>query len=443
MSLLLRTVVLATAAVANPGDCGKLQEGIDFAGFDLGFAVNVSNAADCCELCVREIGCNVFTYKSSIKRCLFKTSDAGARSEGDATSGKANVHRSCDTEMDCSLAGDCVNGTCVCDPWVRGPNCAILALKDADPEHYGYRNASGYNSWGGHPVPGDDGKWYLFASQIRGGCPLLGFWLPYSLAIRAVSDHPMGPYKMDATIVTNFAHNVQTFVLKNGTALMYYIGNATDEAPTDKGNCSLPLAVGDYPIQAGGPCRVAYAPSLTSPPEDWVILPPLTDSLEWHSDTNPSPYFFDNGTILLATSRRYEIPAGTGNYKNTWMMSSDSFFGPYRNLTTTPGPRGEDPTLFKTKRGFHMLMHNGGPAGGRLSYSEDGINWITNDDLAYNGTVKWANGSVTDFCQRQRPQVLLDDTGMPRWLWNGVMDQVPGCPAQTKTWTFVQEFESE
>eukprot|EP00664_Eupelagonemidae_sp_cell27_P007070 gene7070-7400_t len=63
----------------------------------------------------------------------------------------------CSNGFDCSLAGDCVDGRCRCDPAFTGPTCAALNLLPA-------RRDAGYNpgpngsaSWGGNPVLGPDG----------------------------------------------------------------------------------------------------------------------------------------------------------------------------------------------------------------------------------------------------------------------------------------------
>ena len=94
----------------------------------------------------------------------------------DFAAGSVTTHVYCHTEMDCSLAGECVDGACVCDGWTHGAHCEILNLEPAQTAHLGYHNSSGWNSWGGASIE-FDGKWFLFASQMQGRCPLLGYWL--------------------------------------------------------------------------------------------------------------------------------------------------------------------------------------------------------------------------------------------------------------------------
>merc|ERR1711918_340275 len=84
---------------------------------------------------------------------------------------------------------------------------------------------------------------------------------------------------------------------------------------------------------------------------------------------------------------------------------------------------GEDPHVFKTKRGYHMLNHNTGPSSSGLSFSADGLTWTKGHLVdAFNATLHWSDGSITNLCRRQRPFVVMADDGMPGWLWNGVMD---------------------
>ena len=111
----------------------------------------------------------------------------------------------CSSARDCSLAGTCSRdgASCLCDGWTHGARCEVLNLLPVvepvaglDREsvrhrhaRLGYRNHSGYNSWGGAALP-FGGKWYLFASQMAGKCPLLGWWSLVSEVVRGVADTP-------------------------------------------------------------------------------------------------------------------------------------------------------------------------------------------------------------------------------------------------------------
>ena len=129
-------------------------------------------------------------------------------------------------------------------------------------------------------------------------------------------------------------------------------------------------------------------------------------------------------------------------------MVADSWRGPYRNLSWTTScegaiDSGEDPDLFRTPRGYHMLNHNTGPGSTRLLFSPDGLrNWrMAEGGNAFNTTIAWRNGSITTVCRRQRPQIVFAKDGLPGWLWTGVgdgRDKDPNCFVHP-TWTLVQQ----
>jgi len=355
----------------------------------------------------------------------------------------------CHDEFGCSLAGECVDGACVCDGWTHGSHCEVLNLLPVDSDKVGYRNTSGYTSWGGGPIE-VDGKWHLFVSQIQGKCPLAHYWSSASEAAHLVADDPMGPFEEAEIVIPALAHNVKPFQAPDGKFLIYYVGPTTGAVA----DCST-YAANNTPIPKGasGPVMIASADSPFATASQWEHHGPMTDSFEWHSATNPSPVFLPNGSVLLFVSRRWTFDDGH-NQKNNWIMMADSWEGPYRNITQRYEDAletGEDPHVFKTERGFHMLNHNTGAASTVISFSKDGLNWVSGKELkkqgwenAFNGTLHWSNGSISNLCRRQRPYIVAGEDGMPGWLWNGVMDgpttEGGECLGDSTwpTWTLVQ-----
>jgi Tol biopolymer transport system component len=260
----------------------------------------------------------------------------------------------------------------------------------------------------------------------------------------------MGPFKDFEIIVPKFAHNVKPFQAPDGTWLVYYVGspnhdpvfNCTDSTAARVGSPVPPVPQGK---EAAGPIMIASSASPDAPQDQWTTHGPFTDSVAWHSATNPSPVFYPNGSVLLAVSRRFSV--GSNPTKNTWLMAADSWRGPYRNITQSFADAletGEDPDMFQTKRGYHMLNHNTGPGSSMLSFSDDGVhNWQrATGSNAFNETVLWSNGSVTHLCTRQRPQIVLAADGMPGWLWSGGgyggPDPAADCNSH-QTFTFAQQ----
>jgi hypothetical protein len=330
-----------------------------------------------------------------------------------------------------------------------------------DPEHYGYQNASGFNSWGGASIQSGN-KWYLFASQIQGKCPLLGHWSRVSEVVRAVSDNPTGPFVDCSTVLPSFAHNAKPFLAPDGTWLIYYIGNINNITQNCSVNSTEGMGVMVPPspgLQTAGPVMIASSKTVDAPASQWQLHGPITDSASWHSATNPSPVFFNNGSVLLAVSRNFQKSDGSSAGKRNVLMRADSWRGPYMNISQTATldgsiQSGEDPDLFQTKRGWHMLNHNTGPGSTRMWLSEDGIsNWTESlGTNAFNQTVQFANGTIIELCQRQRPQVVMSpEDGMPGWLWTGVMSKNADgkCPVSdlkpigNPTWTLAQKIGRE
>merc|ERR1712232_1462324 len=111
------------------------------------------------------------------------------------------------------------------------------------------------------------------------------------------------------------------------------------------------------------------------------------------------------------------------------------------------GCGAEDPFVWRSKRGYHLLLHTlgggGGQAVGSVAFSKDGITWSSHPDSVssanppYPDTVLWANGSSTRFYRRQGPSLILDEDGLPTHLINGVdTANFPGCHHHT-AWTLM------
>ena len=379
-----------------------------------------------------------------------------------------NLHAlPCSSDEDCYLRGQCVNTKCVCDNWAKGDNCEYLNLSPAQKQHQGYLNESEtngiYNTWGGHPIKVNN-TYHLFAAQMVNHCTLNG-WTKVSQIIRAESNNHLGPYQMKQIIFPTFAHNPQITQAPDGTYLLYYIGvpnnqtvNCT-QSPSlsdtkntnyfnDNNNPKKQFSSADNTSIAwtsGGPIRMGWSKSINGPWKTKTII----DSVEWHTSTNPSPYIYENGTVLLVVARRWCDQYNTTNdkcsknHKDVWFMYADEWNGPYKNISNQWNinhMNGEDPYIFKTKRGYHMLLHAGGASEGFFGYSVDGINWNEINIASFNQNLSYTDGSSQQLCRRQRPQLLLNDkTGEPMSLWNGAMIE-GNCSQVLQSWTLAQPF---
>eukprot|EP00051_Salpingoeca_urceolata_P015283 m.197446 g.197446 ORF g.197446 m.197446 type:complete len:470 (-) comp18347_c0_seq2:47-1456(-) len=449
--------VVAGNAFDGPG-C-KLLDSVRINGPDVA-GVQVSSAEECCTACRKQPGCNVFMFVIDGGHCWLKANETSRYSSSCCTSGNSVQHLpncSASDPLACSLAGQCVDGNCQCDPWTKGPQCQYLNLLPADPDHYGYHNLSGYNSWGGHPIGPIDGEYHLYAAQMANKSPLIPGWSTTSTVIHATSKDPLGPYTLQSTVLPVFAHNPQAIIAPDGTILIYFVGwpstNVSTPAPATRETLRHPLTsvvptADDRPYTAAGPMSLAWSKSPNGPFETKI----LWDTPDNHKHgTNPSPYIFPNGSVLLVYSRRWEQHAAPHIvYKDTWVATAPSWQGPYTNHTPSNAawnvhPQGEDPFVFRTKRGFHALNHWGGPSTGLLSYSLDGLNFTTSTDIAFGPNVTFSNGTTVHMCQRQRPQLWFDTLGSGRMaLWTGTMPYNPGCKfTNSPTFSLVQELNTK
>ena len=214
----------------------------------------------------------------------------------------------CSTSLDCSLNGDCIAGTCVCDPSWAGPKCQLLDVVSGSPS-FGYHNAS-EASWGGVPILGPDGMYHMFVAQMANGCTLndygsnsfiaryafvdkirqldsrIAFASQHHFVLSSVvSSRPEGPYSFVEVVIPVFAHNPTVRLLPDKSLVLFFIGdgNATGTQPLPK-NCthgasttslespnryheSTPWRV---PMDQCGGLTVAHAPSVFGP---WTVAP--------------------------------------------------------------------------------------------------------------------------------------------------------------------------
>ena len=142
------------------------------------------------------------------------------------TCADTSPHR-CADDWDCSLAGDCVSGACVCDAWATGDDCSYLNMLPVDPTRLGYLDPV-HSSWGGTVLhSAKDQQWHMLMAEIA--CPNsswghptqpgkaggqtrcgLGNWGGSSQVAHAVASHPAGPYKRKALVLGQEHHNPET-----------------------------------------------------------------------------------------------------------------------------------------------------------------------------------------------------------------------------------------
>lgn len=347
----------------------------------------------------------------------------------------------CNTSMDCSLNGDCVQGSCKCDSAWTGEKCGKLEILPMYLRS-GYHNLSVGASWGGLPIF-VDGKWHLFVAQMVNNCSLR-YWGTNSEIIRAESEFPGGPYSYAQSVVPVFAHNPTIRRTRDGTFLLYMIGNG--QSAGEPVNCSkdaeelsnIPQKTDQENEKFTGPSRhihIAYSRSVYGP---WDILPvsftnPNASKIFDCSWSNPSPVVFENDSVLMAFTGGYchEGVEAIG------MAVATHWKGPYTIKTLEsifPKPilclshaQYEDPSLWRSSRGFHLLLHGMCPTGmfnSKYAYSVDGLRWNVSPTDPYTYIVEYEDGSERIFIRCERPQLLFNNDSKAVYLFNGVQPMV-------------------
>lgn len=347
----------------------------------------------------------------------------------------------CSSSLDCSLNGECMSGSCVCDSGWTGPACSDLLLAETDPR-WGHAWADNSSSWGGLPLRADDGTYHLFYSQFVRGCGLFE-WSTNSRIVHAKSPFLNGPFSDVNVVEPAFSHNAQAMRAPDGTWVVFYIGCGQGESIRDCGGSSadsLPLAPRTSPPRPPGwnPSRwcrpigkealgEGYVTYTSAPSPDGPWTPLARPAIEGSNDTrrwdtlitNPAPWVLKNGSIVLGLSG----DNGSAG-KCIGVARADSWNSTFQADTDVAARGGEDPFLWVTPRGdTHVIYHdvsgtsNGGHA---FAPAVTPTQWTIGTHTLYTGDVRWANGTNATVFDRERPKLAFDVNGSPAALFNGI-----------------------
>jgi hypothetical protein len=267
----------------------------------------------------------------------------------------------------------------------------------------------------------------MYVSAMTNGC-LLSKFQTNSRIDHAVAKQITGPYMFKDVAVNTEATNAAPVALKDGTFAIFHIYTGT--GPPDGGqNCNqsqediaytdedrLREMLESIDNEAGG-STIHVAKSLDGP---WMPLVPNT----LPACGNPAPWVHPNGTIYVACRGAPLI------------YRAENISGPWTRVKTVPfsgGPGGkyEDPFLYSTSRGWHLLYHVynlSEPHGGECidstvsahAYSVDGFTWHASPAQPYGTQVKLTTGETVTVATRERPKIWFNSEGQMTHLLNGV-----------------------
>ena len=373
----------------------------------------------------------------------------------------------CSTNRDCSYNGRCVSAVCECSPQWHGRHCEGLRVMPARKDG-GYRSphtVGNASSWGGSILyDAKDRRYHMFAAEMANDCGI-DFWEPNSRVVHAVADGAEGPYSYVSTVLERL-HTSPMPRAPDGSWVIYM---TLRHPPGKLFNCSS-TAVGRRRTSTfdGPPPRHTYMVHSPSPYGPWS-----TPELVLKANTS----IWDNRTVLIDTNlaiailpdssavgiwRKCENPKGTvceaqcctfPHLLTAKHWRAPLSYTPHSDKRIFAGvlPYGsEDPMLWLQPRVptdppgngpiIHAILHDEqGPqrctAIGRHAFSDDlGATWTYASEDAYNGSVAWVGGGTTNLYRRERPHMVVDSAGQPRFVSNGVQETT----ASDRSWTLVQ-----
>ena len=336
---------------------------------------------------------------------------------------------------------------CACAAGWRGAACDVLGLGIVDVTQLGYRNASD-PTWGGTVIQ-HGGAWHLFtAGKKPTDGPVIGSTT--TRAVRAVSiTGPSGPYRFAQVLGSTppgrlgaggIGLRVDVHRTPNGSLAMFTVGSLDNKW----GLVALVSPVGD----PAGP----WLPSM-------LYRIRLNASARWDCGqlNDATASIGADGALLVAYRTQFNC-AGQPLERVGLLHSPHWATGPLTKLTTdATAPlfgnlnSNEDPYLWRSARGVHMLLHTQAGANGKgwpdrktrgaVAFAPgDGTNisaWRVSLNPAWTANVSWSNGSSTGAMRRQRPALIVGEGGSATHLITGVNFAAADFHSTNADWTLV------
>jgi hypothetical protein len=220
--------------------------------------------------------------------------------------------------------------------------------------------------------------YHMFVAQFANSCPL-AYWGNTSTIVRAEALSPFGPFTYKETVVPAFSHNPTIRKGFDGAYYLFMIGDGSEEVVPD---CSVesakakPNGVRSSPVSTS--IHVTRAESIYGPWSDLKQVSIESSDQLCGGHTNPSPHFNPDGSVYLAFQAQ-----PCGGSAHSWALvglsKADSWEGPYYLVSPEPvTPHNfskyhpvcvagidEDPFLWRSSRGYHIITHGMCPSGVR------------------------------------------------------------------------------
>ena len=398
-----------------------------------------------------------------------------------------SISFACETDLDCSLNGACMNGVCDCDAAWKGDQChELYQLPTSVTGDIKVENVS---TWGAGTLQNKvDGKFHLYAAEFVGNCGVTT-WLTNSQVVRYTASVPSGPWAREEVVLPVWGHCASTALAPNGTVILWALnGKQTPKSGTDawgnaceggaspcgfaKHGCgpdAPPLPNVTNPVdRAARPTHeelmemkehnqeqddssLSFFVSPDGPAGPWKLV--QTEIKGTASGSLYAPWIMPNGTTfwVIQTDCPSQFPKNESGRCGT-VLRAETWEGPYEILSDGACSLGEDHSIYVDKRGVHCMTHRfsdvSDPDGkyasandGGHAFSVDGRDpWYCADGkggvevcsysspIAYNSTIIYEKDGVNKFGTRERPHMLFDGE-IPVALTSSVQHcQDPGIP---------------
>ena len=376
------------------------------------------------------------------------------------------------SETDCALNGICTKGQCVCDPGWQGEKCNHLKLKPPSrDEPHGYYNGS-MPTWGGDVIY-ENGQFHAFLTAKGFTTPPLDESDNYACntaIVRLEGPSSAGPFQFAEVVLPVFHHEAHAIRAPDGTVLIYMIKYDGGELPGLLSEECLQPTCHVYNI-SHQVISMAWSSSVYGPWSEKIIFNPWpgpANRESWLCQTNcPSVTFAPSGNVIMAfrgAQCQSPTPPMKGTKEKIAIATAPHWSGPYTIVSkepvfgwmvpadwpaslVTPGQvmSNEDPFIWRTKRGYHMLVHSQlqpfHSTRGAYGYSQDGLSWTLLPDYSWETNMTWEDGSVSYFMRRQAPGLFLDHDGYPLYLLTPVDELSDDGCHWGHGWTLMQPVE--
>lgn len=362
----------------------------------------------------------------------------------------------CTGDVDCWLNGDCIDGVCVCDAAWTGSACNVLVELPSTqlwpPLVLPSNESELASSWGASIVQDDDGLWHGFFDVVCGEYTWMH--IEGAVIVHATAPHVYGPYSFSDVALPQQSMTPHVVRDLDGSWLLLHERNTSVVGiPQCTGNYSASTDVSavdehdSYQAAAfrasldrgrlkdrkqqlrggyNGPPSVARSKSLYGPwtftdfnvtlDPAWILPNPNPSILPPPNTSSTEPYFLAF-TTMPANYTTWGTERIAIASASKW---SEGVFTPLTGAGAPPAASspGEDPFLWRSKRGYHVVYHAMDAAAnmsftgvGGYAISVDGHNWTFSPTPIYTSSVPWADsrGAPVQFTRRERPEFLFDN----------------------------------